>query len=125
MRTTATFTLGTTPQLARDVTVAFLRGEGLDPVVVEDWDGSALWGSCALRFAIAHGGQGYMVGVHIRDLAEPGVPRCSLELRQDALAYGSERSLVARPLVAVEHLDDALRSVLSRRGVLERVEQFV
>lgn len=124
MRTTATYTVSTPAPIARQLVQEFLVGEGLEPRTDPDWDGSVLWGSCALRFGVCDERQGYWVEVHIRDLSEPGVPRCSVELRQDACGYRGDAVGPRRPAVVVAHLDDRLRLQLDRRGVVERVEQF-
>ncbi len=123
MRTTATYTLISTPGVARDLVASFLSGEGLHPVLEEDWDGSALWGSRAMSFAIADESQDYTFDVHIRRLGGPE-PRVTVELRQDVRGYRGAPAGPRRSLVAVEHLDDALRSALERHGVVEHVEQF-
>ena len=125
MRTIATYTVSLTPADARDLVADFLRSEQLVPESEPDWDGTALWGSCALRFGISDTSQGYRVEVHIRDLSEPGVRRCSVDLRQDACGYRGAPEGPRRSLVLIEHFDDALRREFDRHGVVERVEQFV
>jgi hypothetical protein len=126
MRTTATYTVATTPTVARDLVAAFLAEEGLAPRPQPGWDGSAMGQSCALRFDVADEWQGYAVEVHIRDRGEPGVQRCAVELRQDVCAFGEGSSgAPRRPAVVVAHLDDRLRRSLDRGGVVERVEMFV
>ena len=124
MRTTATYTVSTLPVVARELVATFLRTEGLEPVFEPDWDGTALWDSCALRFSIADEWQGYQVQVHIRDRSEPGVARCCVELRQDACGYRGGDVGPRRPSVAVAHLDDGLRRAFDAHCVVERVEQF-
>ena len=124
MRTTATYTVSTPATIARDLVAEFLVAEGLEPRPDLEWVGSPLWGSCALRFGVCDERQGYWVEVHIRDLSELGVPRCSVELRQDACGYRGDAIGPRRPAVVVAHLDDRLRLHLDRRGVVERVEQF-
>jgi hypothetical protein len=125
MRTTATYTLRVDPSGARDLVAAFLASEGLAPRADEDWDGSALWGSCALRFEVSGDAQDYAFDVHIRELPSAEEPRCSVELRQDVRGYRGAPTGPRRSLVELEHLDDALRSALERHGVVEHVEQFI
>ena len=125
MRTIATYTVSLSPVDARDLVADFLLGEGLEPEQEQDWDGTVLWGSCALRFGVSDQAQGYRVEVHIRDLSEPGVRRCSVDLRQDACGYRGAPVGPLRSLVTIEHYDDALRREFDRHGVVERVEQFV
>jgi hypothetical protein len=125
MRTTATYTVSTPPLVTRDLVAAFLVDEGLRPVLDERWDGTPMWGSCALRFSVADEWQGYEVEVHVRDRSEPGVHRCAVEIRQTVRAYGEAAAGPKRPAVVVAHLDDRLRRALDRHGVVERVEMFV
>ncbi len=125
MRTTATYTLRVDPSDARELVAAFLESEGLAPRADEDWDGSALWGSRALRFEVSGEAQDYSFDVHIRALAAADAPRCSVELRQDVRGYRGAPSGPRRSLVELEHLDDALRCALERHDVVEHVEQFI
>ncbi len=125
MRTTATFTVTATPFVAREVLVEFLEGEGVPGKVDEDWDGTPLWPSCAVRFDLAAGGQDYAFEVHIREYADDkGDGHTLIEVRQDARGFGTATTAPRWSEVQLEHLDDALRDALARRGVLEHVEQF-
>ena len=125
MRTTATYTLRLGPSDARDVIVSFLVAGGLVPELDEDWDGTALWGSRALRFRVSGDAQDYAFEVHIRGTGARGGSQLLRRaapgrVRVPRLAVGPRRSLVE-----VEHLGDALRSALERDGVVEHVEQFI
>jgi hypothetical protein len=125
MRTTATFIVTTTPLIARSVVAEFLQANGIIPELQPDWDGTPLWSSCAVRFGISGPGQDYSFDVNIRGrVDDEGRERASIEIRQDACGYRGEPMGPRRSEVQMDHLDDALRDALSRRGVLEHVEQF-
>lgn len=125
MRTTATFTVSTTPLHSREVVVEFLESQGVLAAVEPDWDGTPLWTSCAVRFALAGTAQDYAFEVHIRGLLDhDGGLRSSIEVRQDACGYRGDPTGPRWSEVQLEHLDDSLRDALRRRGVLEHAEQF-
>lgn len=125
MRTTATFTVTTSPWLAREAVVEFLESEGVTTSLEPDWDGTPLWTSCAVRFSLAGTAQDYAFEVHIRSrVDEDRAERSSIEVRQDACGYRGDPTGKRWSEVQLEHLDDALRDALRRKGVLEHVEQF-